>query len=69
DEALARELQAIMQREGYYTGEVNGVWDAASIQAFWALVGNENLEGRWSPETTPNQLDKVALDYLRQRFG
>lgn len=69
DEALARELQTLMQRQGYYTGEVSGAWDAASIQAFWALVGNENLEGRWSPETTPNQLDKVALDYLRQRFA
>jgi uncharacterized Ntn-hydrolase superfamily protein len=69
DEALARELQALMQRQGYYQGEVSGVWDAASIQAFWALVGSENLESRWSPETTPHQLDKVALDYLRQRFS
>lgn len=69
DEALARELQAMMQRQGYYTGEVSGAWDAASIQAFWALVGNENLEMRWSAETTPQMMDKVALDYLRQRFG
>jgi uncharacterized Ntn-hydrolase superfamily protein len=69
DEALARELQAMMQRQGYYTGEVSGAWDAASIQAFWALVGNENLEMRWSAETTPQMLDKVALEYLRQRFS
>lgn len=69
DDALARELQSLMKRLNTYQGEVSGVWDDASIQAFWLLVGSENLEGRWMPDTTPNHLDKVALDYLRERFG
>lgn len=68
DESLARELQALMRRLGYWQGEANGVWDEAAIQAFWVLVGSENLEERWSPESTPRQLDKVALDYLRDRY-
>ena len=69
DEAIARELQALLHREGYYDGPVNGIWDEASKQAFWALVGNENLEERWGIDEHPDQIDRVALDYLRSRFG
>lgn len=66
---LAAELQTMMQRLGYYTGSISGEWDAPTIEAFWALVGNENLEARWTPDHNPHLLDKVALDYLRDRFG
>lgn len=69
DAPLARELQSLMKRLNVYHGEISGVWDDASIQSFWLLVGSENLEGRWMPDTTPNHLDKVALDYLRERFS
>jgi len=50
-------------------GEVNGEWDAVTKQAFWVLVGNENLEERWSLDQSPDKIDRVALDYLRKRFG
>lgn len=66
---IARELQAMMRAAGYTNAEPTGIWDAASIQAFWAMVGSENLEARWTPETTPNHIDSVALNFLRQRFG
>ncbi len=69
DEPLARELQTLMQAHGYYTGAVNGLWDAASINAFWALVSNENLEERWLIDEHPDQIDRVALEYLRDRLG
>ncbi len=69
DAALARELQRLSQRLGYTRAEANGVWDAASMQAFWALVSSENLEERWSPEATPQHIDRVALNYLRERYG
>lgn len=69
DETLARELQALLRSQGYFTGEVSGIWDAASKAAFWAMVGSENLEERWNPEKTPDHLDRVALDYLRERFS
>ncbi len=68
-EDVARELQVIMLKLGHYSGETSGMWDNASKQAFWALVGNENLEERWSIEDKPDYIDRVALEYLRGRFG
>jgi uncharacterized Ntn-hydrolase superfamily protein len=69
DATLARELQALLRQEGYYTDAVHGQWDDASQEAFWALVGNENLEARWAPDESPDQIDRVTLTYLRQRFS
>lgn len=69
DEFIARELQTILQQNGYYTGAAHGVWDDASKQGFWAMVGSENLEERWSLETAPDYIDRIALEYIRNRFG
>jgi uncharacterized Ntn-hydrolase superfamily protein len=66
---IARELSSMMARHGYWTGEVTDVWDAAAKQAFRALVGNENLEERWSLEQDPDMIDSVALTYLRERLS
>lgn len=66
---IARELQAMMLQGGYLGGEINGVWDEMSQLAFANLVGNENLEERWSIEKSPSVIDKVALGYLRNKFG
>jgi uncharacterized Ntn-hydrolase superfamily protein len=68
-EDIARELQKMMVNQGYMGGEITGKWDIVAKQAFWVLVGNENLEERWSPDKKPDQIDRVALDYLRKRFG
>lgn len=68
-EDIARELQAMMLALGYWGGEVNGRWDEMSKQAFWAFVGNENLEERWNLAGDTNKIDRVALDYLRKRFA
>jgi uncharacterized Ntn-hydrolase superfamily protein len=68
-EEIARELQAMMTRTELWRREADGVWDDEARAAFWALVGAENLEERWSAETTPNSIDRVALEYLRGRFG
>jgi uncharacterized Ntn-hydrolase superfamily protein len=68
DENIARELQQMMLGQGYMGGEVNGIWDEVSQQAFMVLVGNENLEERWHIDKQPTQIDRVALDYLRRRF-
>ena len=69
DDEIARELQAMMIEQGYMTGEVNGVWDEVCQQVFWMLIGNENLEMRWTPEKNRHSIDRVALEYLRERFG
>lgn len=67
DGALARELQAMLYAEDYYGGPVNGDWDEESIEAFWAFVGTENLEERWTPDD-PHHLDPVILAFIRDRF-
>lgn len=69
DVDIARELQQIMVKQGYMGGDVNGAWDEVAKQAFWLMVGNENLEERWNIEKSPDKIDKVALEYLRKRFG
>ncbi len=67
DAALATELQTVLARLGYYDGPASGVWDEASIEAFWAFVGTENLEERWTPDD-PDHLDPVILAFIRERF-
>ena len=67
DAALARELQALLARLGYYQGPVDGAWDGPTIDAFWAFVGTENLEERWTPADA-GRLDPVILDFIRERF-
>ncbi|MXX51107.1 MAG: hypothetical protein F4Z39_08790 [Chloroflexi bacterium] len=69
DSEVARELQAMMIGQGYMTGEINGVWDEVCQQVFAMLIGNENLEMRWSLKKNRGTIDRVALDYLRERFG
>lgn len=68
DETLACELQAMLLAQGYTHSEPNGVWDDTSKQAFWSMIGSENLEERWNLDGNPDLIDRVALDYLRQRF-
>lgn len=69
DSELARELQTMLVSQGYYSGDQAGEWDTATKEAFRALVGNENLEARWSLDKESNKIDRVVLDYLRNRFG
>ena len=69
DHDIARELQAMLIKQGYMTGEINGDWDEVCQQVFFMLIGNENLEMRWSLEQNRHSIDRVVLDYLRERFG
>lgn len=67
--AIAGEIQHWLQAKGYSKQPATGTWDTASKQAFWAMVGSENLEERWNLEGNTDLIDQVALDYLRERFG
>ena len=69
DVTIARELQRMLVAQGYSQQPPSGIWDDASKRAFWQLVGNENLEERWSLDNNPDVIDRVALDYLREHFG
>ena len=65
---VARELQGMAKRLGYYGGEANGEWDQASKEAFEDFIASENLEERWNLDQDPDLIDSVALDYLRLRY-
>ena len=69
DDAIARELQTVLIAQGFMTGEINGVWDEVCQQVFWMLIGNENLEMRWTLEKNRHSIDRVVLEYLRKRYG
>jgi uncharacterized Ntn-hydrolase superfamily protein len=69
NDEVAAELQTILIQQDYMQGEADGNWDALTRQAFWELVGNENLEERWNLDGDTDLIDKVVLNYLRQRFG
>lgn len=68
-EEIASYLQRILLQQGYWGGEINGQWDEITKQAFWAMVGTENLEERWNLQGNTDAIDRVALDYLRRKFG
>jgi uncharacterized Ntn-hydrolase superfamily protein len=63
---LARELQRLAQRAGYYMGALTGEWDADTRAAFTRLIHTENLEEREQPDDT---IDRVVVEFLRERFG
>lgn len=66
DAGVARELQEMMRRRGYYKGEIDGEWSGAAQAAFREFAGVENLEDRLVEGAN---IDRVVLDFLRQRFG
>lgn len=63
---LVKEIQAILAQRGFYKGEINGVYDAATRKALEDFQGWENLEMRFRRD---DQIDAVVLDYLRRHPG
>lgn len=64
---VAVELQALLTRTGHYKGLQSGIFDEPTRKALRALVGAENLEERWNGEG--DQIDRMALEFLREKFG
>jgi hypothetical protein len=64
---IAADLQRLVYRTGHYHETPSGEFDEATRQALRALVGAENLEERW--DGTGDMIDKVAVDFLLERFG
>lgn len=63
---VAEEIQRILQKTGDYTGPINGIYDEATKEAFKNFCLRENLEERWQEEPL---VDKVVLEFMRERFG
>jgi uncharacterized Ntn-hydrolase superfamily protein len=66
DATIARELQALLGRAGYYHGPANGVYDPATRAALEQYGGVENLEERLISAT---HIDPQVLAYLREKIG
>jgi uncharacterized Ntn-hydrolase superfamily protein len=65
--SVTAELQGILSRANLYNGPVSGSFDEATRHALRELVGSENLEERW--DGTGDMIDRVVVDFLRQRFA
>lgn len=69
DDAIARELQGVLARHGFYHEEISGVWDEDTQKAFWDFCSMENLEDRWSLTDHPERISPDVLAYIRQIAG
>lgn len=65
--SVTAELQTILQGTGHYAGPVSGDFDQSTRLALRELVGSENLEERW--DGTGDEIDRVVVEFLRQRFA
>jgi len=61
------QLQKIITRAGYLTGEANGQMDEATQAALIAFIGNENFEERCDPPA--GWMDKPVYEYLLKKFS
>jgi len=66
DAAIARELQSLLGRAGYYTGPASGSYDAPTRSALERYGARENLEERLISAT---HIDPQVLEYLREKIG
>jgi uncharacterized Ntn-hydrolase superfamily protein len=61
------ELQRIMIKTGHYHGKSSGLVDEDSLIALRTLIGEENLEERWTGDR--KTIDQKVVDYLREKFS
>lgn len=64
DAQVARELQELLARAGYYHGPLSGVYDAATRAALERYGGVENLEERL---ISPDRIDPQVLAFMRSK--
>ena len=65
-EALANELQRLLQAVGFFTGTPTGAWDAKTRAALEAWASVENLEERLRSDAL---VDPVLVEHLRAQTG
>ncbi len=63
---VAKELQSILARLGYYAGEITGVYDLKTKEAFRRFCSVENFEERWRDD---HFADREILNFMRKRYG
>jgi uncharacterized Ntn-hydrolase superfamily protein len=65
DRTVARELQTLLGKAGYYHGMIGGEYDAATRDALERYGGVENLEERL---ISPTKIDPKVLEYMREKI-
>lgn len=63
---VAKEVQSILARLGYYAGEITGVYDLKTKDAFRRFCSVENFEERWRDD---HFADREILNFMRKRYG
>jgi len=63
---VAKEAQRILARLGYYAGEITGVYDLTTKEAFRRFCSVENFEERWRDD---HFADREILNFMRKRYG
>jgi len=63
---VAKEVQRILARLGYYAGESTGVYDLKTKEAFRKFCSVENFEERWRDD---HFADREILNFMRKRYG
>jgi uncharacterized Ntn-hydrolase superfamily protein len=66
DQSVARDIQQILAATGHRSGQITGTYDEETRKQFRALIGQENLEGRWREEA---EVDRVVLRYLGEKYS
>jgi uncharacterized Ntn-hydrolase superfamily protein len=63
---VAREMQKILTKLGYYHGSISGDYDAATREAFKRFCHVENFEERYRDDEF---VDREVLTFMRERYG
>ncbi|MDQ7843108.1 MAG: DUF1028 domain-containing protein [Armatimonadota bacterium] len=63
---VAGEVQEILRRLGFYDGEITGVYDLRTKEAFRRFCAVENFEERWRDD---DFADREILTFMRKRYG
>jgi len=61
------DLQKILVKLGYLSGQPSGLYDSATQEAFSAFTGNENFEERCDP--LAGWVDAPVFDFILRKFG
>ncbi|MGH2399081.1 MAG: DUF1028 domain-containing protein [bacterium] len=62
---VAKDVQEILARLGYYKGEITGVYDLKTKVAFRKFCSVENFEERWRED---HFADREILNFMRSRY-
>ncbi len=65
DSALASDLQELLTISGDYQGNITGVYNDVTRDAFRKFVGRENLEERWFEDA---RVDRIVLEFMHKKL-